>query len=90
MTSRPHGSSIIASLLCLAMLAASAPAESPWVLWEQTMDPWGALAVLRLGTWPSREACEQERARKERALPELRTSYACLPGTVDPREAKQE
>jgi hypothetical protein len=60
-------------------------AEGPWVLWGQAMDPWGALTRFSLGSWPSREACEAERARKEQGLAPL-VSYLCLSANTDPRD----
>ncbi len=74
---------------CLLMLTASAHAECAWVLWGQTQDPWGAVAVVRLGGASSREACEQERSEREKDAATLRmASYSCLPDAVDPRGPK--
>ena len=72
-------------LVCAPLaLAAAAPAESAWVLWGQSQDPWGALVNVRLGRWPSREACEQERSNREKEPPALRmASYSCLPDPVE-------
>ncbi len=68
------------ALLCLLVTPALVRAETAWVLWVQTMDPWGALARLPQGSWPSREACEQERAKREQRLADQPlVSYACLP-----------
>ena len=76
----------VTTLCCLLCLAASGPAQCAWVLCGQIQDPWGALAEVRLGGWPSREACEQERSDREQAPPALRmASYSCLPAAVDPR-----
>ncbi|HET6980937.1 MAG TPA: hypothetical protein VFI53_02295 [Myxococcaceae bacterium] len=56
------------------------------MLWGQTVDPWNGLAALPLGGWPSRDACEQERARREHAPPELRmAAYTCRLDTADDR-----
>ena len=71
-------------LSTLLALATSAPAEAVWVLWGQSQDPWGALLDVRLGDWPSREACEQERRNRETEPPARRmASYSCLPDTVE-------
>lgn len=68
-------------------LATAAPAESAWALWGQSQDPWGALVDVRLGRWPSREACEQERSNRENELPALwMASYSCLPDPVEKPE----
>jgi hypothetical protein len=79
-----------ATFCSLFVLATSASAEGAWVLWGQTQDPWGAVAVVRLGGGLSREACEQERNNREKDPPEaLRmAAYSCLPDTVDPRGPK--
>jgi hypothetical protein len=75
-------------LTTIGLLACAASAEG-WVLWGQTQDPWGALETLRLGDGLSREACEQERSRREKEQSALRmVSYACLPDTADPRGPK--
>jgi len=79
---------ILAAFL-LVVVPTTASATCAWVLWGQTVDPWNAVAALPLGGWPSRDACEQERARREQAPPELRmATYTCLPESVDPRRAK--
>jgi hypothetical protein len=76
--------------LCVLALAPSAAAEGAWVLWGHTQDPWGALVSVRLGGWPSRAACEQERSSQENAPPALRmASYSCLPDTIDPPGSKR-
>jgi hypothetical protein len=42
---------------------------------------------VRLGGWPSREACEQERSNREKEPPALRmASYSCLPDPVEKPE----
>jgi hypothetical protein len=75
----------------LITLATSPRAESVWVLWAQSQDPWGALATIRLAAWPSREACEQERDRREKEPAGPRTaSYSCLPATADPSGPKEK
>ncbi len=59
------------------------------MLWGQSVDPWHALVALPLGAWPSYDACEQARQRREQAPPELRMArYTCLPDTIDPRAPK--
>ena len=80
-----RGCRILFCLACgLLALAASAHAECAWVLWGQSQDPWGALVDVRLGGWPSREACEQERADREKEPLALRmASYSCRPDTVE-------
>jgi len=79
---------ILAAFL-LVVVPTTASATCAWVLWGQTVDPWNAVAALPLGGWPSRDACEQERARREQAPPELRmATYTCLPESVDPRRPK--
>ncbi len=71
----------------LLALATSAPAECAWALWGQSQDPWGALLNVRLGDWPVREACEQERRTREQEPPALRmASYSCLPDPVEKPE----
>lgn len=71
------------ALLWLLAAPAVVRAETAWVLWVQTMDPWGAVARLPQGSWPSREACEQERAKREQRLADLPlVSYACLPDST--------
>jgi hypothetical protein len=80
---------VLAALCGLLAVTAFAHAESAWVLWGQTLDPWGALAAFPLGRWPSREACEQERARREQEPREQQmASYSCLPDSADPRRPK--
>jgi len=70
----------LCGLLAIAMVA---QVETAWVLWGQTLDPWGALARFPLGRWPSREACEQERARRELEPRERQmASYSCLPDSA--------
>lgn len=83
-----RGLRILVGVVCgLLTLATSAPAESAWVLWGQSQDPWGALVDVRLGGWPSREACEQERSNREKEPPALRmASYSCLPDPVEKPE----
>ena len=83
-----RGLRLLLGLVCgLLALATSAPAECAWVLWGQSQDPWGALVDVRLGGWPSREACEQERSNREKEPPALRmASYSCLPDTVEKPE----
>ena len=74
------------TLLSSLVVAPSAFAECAWVLWGQAVDPWNALAQLPLGAWTTRDACENERLKREQTPPELRMAvYTCLPGTVDPR-----
>ena len=74
------------SLLVLVALATAASPEGAWVLWRQTQDPWGAVAVVQIGGGLSREACEQERSIREKDPPALRMAfYSCLPDTADPR-----
>lgn len=75
-------------LMCAPLaLATAAPVESAWALWGQSQDPWGALVNVRLGRWPSREACEQERSNREKEPPALRmASYSCLPDPVEKPE----
>lgn len=77
--------------LCgLLALATFTQAGTAWVLWGQTLDPWGALARFPLGRWPSREACEQERARREQEPRERQmASYSCLPDSAGPRRDGQ-
>jgi len=76
---------VLLAVISLLTFAASAQAEGVWVLWGQTMDPWGALARFPLGHWPSRQACETERAKREQGLAELQlVSYSCVSDTVDP------
>ncbi len=78
------------ALCAVLALATFTQAGSVWVLWGQTLDPWGALAVFPLERWPSREACEQERARREREPRELQmASYSCLPDSAGPRSGGQ-
>jgi hypothetical protein len=60
-------------------------AEGAWVLWGQAMDPWGALTMFSLGSWPSREACEAERVRREQGLAPL-VSYFCLADVANPSD----
>ena len=73
--------------MALLALATSARAEYAWVLWGQSQDPWGALLDVRLGGWPTREACEQERRNREQEPPALRmASYSCRPHTVEKPE----
>ncbi len=68
------------AVLWLVATPVLAHAETAWVLWVQTMDPGGALARLPQGSWPSREACEQERAKREQRSSDLPlVSYTCLP-----------
>lgn len=83
-----RGRRALLGLVCAPLaLATAAPVESAWVLWGQSQDPWGALVDVRLGRWPSREACEQERADREREPPALRmASYSCLPDPVEKPE----
>ena len=83
-----RGLRILLSLVCaLLTFAMSAPAESAWVLWGQSQDPWGALVNVRLGGWPSREACEQERSNREKVPPAFRmASYSCRPDPVEKPE----
>lgn len=82
---------LITSLLVLVGLGTPASAEGAWVLWGQTQDPWGAVAVVRLGGELSQEACEQERSSREKDPPALRmASYSCLPDTVDPRGSQSK
>jgi hypothetical protein len=79
---------LIATLGLLAC-ATCVFAEGAWALWGQTQDPWGALETVRLGDGLSREACEQERASREKEQSAPRTaSYACLPASMDPRRPK--
>ena len=79
---------LLAAVCCLLALATTAArAEYVWVLWGQSQDPWGALLNVRLGAWPSREACEQQRSDREKEPPPLRmASYSCLPGPVEKHE----
>ena len=78
---------IVVTLLCLLTLATSASAEWAWVLWRQTQDPWGAVAVIRLGGGLSREACEQERSNREKEPAALRiASCSCLPDSAWAKE----
>jgi len=83
-----RGLRILPSMVCgLLTLATSAPADCAWVLWGQSQDPWGALVNVRLGGWPSREACQQERSNREKEPPALRmASYSCLPDPVEKPE----
>jgi hypothetical protein len=73
------------ALLGLLLTPGGLHAEGTWVLWGQAMDPWGALTSFSLGSWPSREACEAERARKEQGLAPL-VSYFCLSADTDPSD----
>jgi hypothetical protein len=72
-------------VLGLLVMPGVVHAEGAWVLWGQAMDPWGALTRFSLGSWPSREACEAERARKEQGLAPL-VSYFCLAHGVTPSD----
>ena len=79
----------IATLALFLALVSSASAECAWVLWGQTADPWSTLAAVPLGSWPSKDACERERAKKLETPRELQmATYTCFPDTVDPRRPK--
>jgi hypothetical protein len=73
------------ALLGLLLTPGGLHAEGTWVLWGQAMDPWGALTRFSLWSWPSWEACEAERARKEQGLAPL-VSYFCLSADADPSD----
>jgi hypothetical protein len=89
--------------LSLLTSAATAYAEHAWVLWERwfsegTGDSWTALGS-EVSQWACNRASESEYAQAVRKGVERiggalkvddRTfiSYACLPGTVDPRGPK--
>lgn len=83
-----RGLLVVHGTVCaLLTLAPPAPADCAWVLWGQSQDPWGALVDVRLGRWPSREACERERSNREKEPPALRmASYSCLPDPVEKPE----
>ena len=82
-----RGLCLLLGLVCGLLTLASARAEGAWVLWGQSQGPWGALVDIRLGGWPSRQACEQERSNREKEPPALRmASYSCLPDTVEKPE----